>query len=387
MTADSTTWSLILIFLLACVGFVVFYWQRRERWRQKPGEQLYLRALEAMVEEKWREAVRLFQEVIRHDTTHAPSYIRLGQILRRLGRLQKAAAIHKDLTYRSDLPASYRIQAAHELALDLEGLGEIDQALKVLGSHLKDNPVNPDFYPTYIRLLEKTGKWREAGEFYQRYLEANHRSDATMLALYKLQEGESLCEAGDEHSGRVAFKEALKIDPSAREAMLHIAASYIRDNRGEEALEWLNRFLSEEPEKAHLALFLIEQLLFQLGRFSKIEEMLRSAMEKAPHNLALHLAYVELKIKKGEYPEALEWCERCLEQFPDHHTVKLLYLQLLLRMGEHSRALPHLDRMVDTALTRTLSLYCHQCGYQSERLFPRCPQCGSWRSFFSDRRH
>lgn len=390
-TVVHTDYSLLYMFFaaaLAVAGVAAYeWWRATHQPRPQPGfRDYYTEGLKEMLAGRPREAVVALTEAVRSDSDHIDAYLQLATCLRHLGRARRAAQIHIELSIRSDLPPYTLANIFRELALDFEQLGSLEKAFRYLDKSRQLDPANAEDLAVKLRLLERQGKWKEAGDVLRKFASLSGKPDPQRLALYKIEEGHSAADEGKEHDARVVFKEALKTDADAIEAMLCIASSYIREERRDDAFEWLTKFIKEHPDRAQDALPLLESLLFDLGRFGEIETILKAAAAKAPANVNLAHALIEIAVKKGEFGEALELCGRALEASPGAPALKLRQLALMRRRGESAEFDRELEELVDRLTLIGQGYYCFSCGRHSDLLRTRCPSCGNWRSFAGERR-
>jgi len=384
-----TDYSLLWMFLLAALavaGVAYYQWWQKKNSRPEPKRDFYTDGLNLMLDGRLKEAVVSFTEAARHSPDHIDAYLKLGSILRKLGKPRRAAHIHLDLTFRSELPSYTLANVYRELALDLDQTGAYVKALKYLDKSRQLDPSSSDDLSIRRGIFEKQGRWKEAGEALRKQASISGRNDPVMLALYQIEEGNRLQESSKGHDARIIYKEALKTDPAALEAYLGIAASYMQEDRANDAFEWLTRFFKESPDRAQDGLPLLEALLFELGRFDEVETILREALEKAPGNVSLWHVLIELKIKKGEADDALEYCERALENSPHDLGLKLRQLVLLRKKGSAREFEKHLQQIADNLTSTGEEYRCNKCGAQAESLRTHCPECGSWRSYTWERR-
>ncbi len=384
-----TDYSLLWMFLLAALavaGVAAFEWWRKKNSRPAPLRDYYTEGLNQMLDGRLKEAVASFTEAAHRSPDHIDAYLKLGSLLRRLGRPKRASHIHLDLSIRTDLPNYTLANVYRELALDLEQTGTTSKALRHLDKSRQLDPSNGDDLVIRQRIFEKQKRWKEAGEVLRKHITLTGKPDPVKLALYKIEEGLAVQELGKGHDARVLYKEALKTDPTAVEAMLFVAASYIQEDRTDDAFGWLTKFIKESPGRAQDALPLLEGLLFGLGRFDEVEVILREALEKAPTNVALAHAIIALKMKKGEADEALDQCERALETSPADLSLKLRHLVLLRRKGSTKEFEKRLEEIANTLAPVGEGYFCGSCGFHEELFRTHCPSCGSWRSFAWERR-
>jgi|GEM_PF-225621 len=377
-------WAALLLFAVGAAAVIWVIKLIRESRAVVPHD-YYTEGLQLLLEGRLIDAAQKLTEAVRHDTGNIDALLKLADIYRQLGKPRRSAQIHVEMSVRSDLTPQSRSTVYRELALDWMAIGLLDKSFGYLDSAMGLDPSNLENYKVQLRLLEQQERWVDAGETLKTLASLTGRNNPERAALYKIQEGELACSNKDEHQGRIIFKEALKLNPKGSEAVLAIAQSYVRDNREKDAIEWLNRYIEENPETSHLGVAMLGRLLFELGRFSEVESVLRGAIEKAPDNKYLALSLVELLTKKGEYQEALDICNRALESSVDVR-LELHRLRLLRRKKDDSRFDNYLSEVINRLAPSNQNYYCRQCGGQSEQYQNRCTKCGAWSSYSVERR-
>jgi len=385
----ATDFSFLWMFLVAAAAVTAIalyeWWHKREE-RPTPVHDYYAEGLNLIIEGRLKDAARALTEAIHFNTDNSDAYLRLGTVFRELGKPRRAAQIHLELSIRSELPPAKLAQVFRELAIDYEIVQSYDKALKNLDRARRLAPSCPDDLIIRLRILERLNRWKEAGESLKKLSQLTGQGDAVKAALYKIEEGLATCADKKEHDGRILFKDALRLDPNACEAKLCIAASYIREQRHDDAFEWLTTFVKEYPDRAQDAFNLLEGLLFDLGRFSEVESILKVAAEKAPRNVYLTLALVDLAEKKGELEEALELCERGIEASHGDLTLQMKRLAIHRRLDRIGEVEKGISEIVERISPMGQGYHCNKCGAASETLMTHCPECGEFRSYSLDRR-
>ena len=107
---------------------------------------------------------------------------------------------------------------------------------------------------------------------------------------------------GNLEAARAAYGEALRTEPSNRDALLGLAAVALREGRPREAAGGYHTLLKLNPrdEAARAGLMAVEAAGDPAGREGQVREMLRSA----PDSAALHANLGGLYSQQGRWPEA-----------------------------------------------------------------------------------
>jgi lipopolysaccharide biosynthesis regulator YciM len=58
--------------------------------------------------------------------------------------------------------------------------------------------------------------------------------------------------------------------------------------------------------------------------------------------------------------------------------LKVEYIKILIEVGKVEEALLHTKNLLNTLHSSLTRHYCSQCGYNSDDIFWRCPQCHNW---------
>ena len=65
-------------------------------------------------------------------------------------------------------------------------------------------------------------------------------------------------------------------------------------------------------------------------------------------------------------------------QYGQNESLKAEYIKILIDLGKNEEALKHTSDLLNN-LNRSLTRhYCGQCGFNSDSIFWRCPQCREW---------
>ena len=92
--------------------------------------QLYVRALNCMLDGNKEKAMDYLKQSVRLDTNNIDAYLKLGILYRELGQASRAYRIHRELTVRPQLPKSVKVDILKHIVLDLIDLKDYKKALQ-----------------------------------------------------------------------------------------------------------------------------------------------------------------------------------------------------------------------------------------------------------------
>ncbi len=333
------------VVIAAAVIILVIRMRNKKRAGNRENDP-YIEGLNYIIAGNRTGAARSFTKAIRDNTGNLDAYLKLGILYRQSDKADKAAQIHRELTIRSNLPKSRLSQVYRELAQDFEHIGKYSTALKYIESAREAEPMDIGNYWIKLRILEKLQRWDEAVQVHKELTSLAESTDHDREAQLHIKWGKKLDTDEQGHEGRLRYKKALKIKPGSVEARLALAESYILEDRLDDAMEWLQDIVANYTSQADKALPVLEKLLYEQGRFSEIEAILKNASQKEPGNVALMVSLVDILEKKGSYEEASQVCDRVLEENPTNTALLLRRLRIMKRFWDEGVFDRELDRII-----------------------------------------
>ncbi len=380
---DFTVVSYVIV--IAALAFLAMY-----LFRKKPGAALdqsaadYTEGLNLLLAGEREAALKRFRDAVTKNSRNVDAYLKIGDILRETGQVERAINVHKYLTVRSGLSQKQREEIMHSLAKDYEQAREFDKGLEVLNKVLEENKHAVWAQEMKLKFFELKEEWDNAFQAYKELRKNRGESKNGRLALYRVQEGLQLIRSGKEREARTRFKDAIKIDPSSPPAYIYLADSYRRENRNSDALQVLKEFVERVPSQSYLAFERIKDLLFEGGVFGEIENVYLEIIEIQPNNLMARLALAEIYEKKGELEKAIATCQDVMEKDASNEIARKHLVRLYHKAGDDEKSVRQALDLIDDSLKHKQMFKCKECGYQANEPFWRCPQCLEWETFIKN---
>ena len=342
----------------------------------------YIKALNALIEGNMDEAIRLFYNSVRQNTENIDAYIRLGDIFRQQGKVEKAIKVHRELLVRRNLSQHSRNQIRRSLVTDYVSSKAYDKALDTLKELFANDPKDRWAKRQQLYVHEAQQDWENAFKTLKTLskLEGN-KVVHKQLALYKVEVAQLHFKNSREKDGRIVLREAMKIDADCPPAYIYLGDSYVREERYSDASKVWVEFLSRIPGKSHLVIDRLQEVLYATGTYSEIERILDELSEKSPDNVDVSLTLSDIRARKGDLSGAIRLCEAILESNPDSQLARLKLIRLYSQNGKPEKALGMALELTDKSTTVEKKFLCSNCQYESSSPLWHCPQCGAWNSF------
>ncbi|NIU94119.1 tetratricopeptide repeat protein [candidate division KSB1 bacterium] len=337
----------------------------------------YAEGLNLLLEGNREVALKKLKEAVSKDSNNVDAYLKIGDILREMGQIERAINVHKYLTVRSGLTFKQRSDILWSLTKDYESAKEYDKALGVVNKVLAEDKNMRWAKEMKVQLHEQKEEWENAFQAYKQLHKKNGRKSGR-LALYRVQQGMQFIENGHEKEAQNCFRDAIKIDPTTPPAYIYLADSYRRESRKRDALKVLKEFVERVPNQSYLAFERIQQLLYEGGVFGEIENLYLDIIRTQPNNLMARLALIEIYEKKGEIEKAIDTSLEVLEQEPTNKQAKKYLVKLYHKTGANDKAVQEALDIIEQSLKQKEFFKCKLCGYESEEPFWRCPECLEW---------
>ncbi|MFQ5648873.1 MAG: tetratricopeptide repeat protein [bacterium] len=309
----------------------------------------YAEGLNLLLCGKKDEALKKLRQTVAKDSQNIDAYLKIGDILRELGQVERAINVHKYLTVRSGLSLKQQQNILHSLAEDYRAAQQFDKALNVINKVLEQDRHVLWALEMKLALYEAKEDWPRAFQTYKDLRQKNGELKNDRLALYKVQEGLKLLKSQHEKEAQSRFKDAIKIAPNCPPGYIYLADSYIKEERKSDALSVLKQFVEKVPSQSFLAFERIKELLYEGGVYGEIENLYLDIIKTQPDNLMARLALAENYEKKGETDKAIATCLSVLEKEAENKTAKSHLVRLYHKSGDSTEALRIALELIDEA--------------------------------------
>ena len=375
----------VIILAAMALGGTFMYLSRRGQIQpQKPDPTQYVEGLKAVLRGQDEQAFIKLKEAVSLDTNNVDAYIRMGNILRRGKKPEQALQIHRDLTFRQNLPGDVKQEILIALYHDFMELKDESSALKAIGEVLEMNASDRFALSARLRAHEKAGEWKEAAAVRRRLDKLDGQDSGHMLALYKLFEGDDLNRQNDRHRARLFYKEAIHLDKACLAAYLAIGDSYYTENRLEDALRYWTKVITLKPDLGHLVFDRLKKGFFEVGRYGEYADALTGLLQACPDHLTARLELAYFLEKKGEMDAARDHYTTALDNHTDSMLAKLGLYRLNRALGKREAADGIFKQIMKMAARKETGRYhCRSCGLETETIAWQCPRCKAVDSFDS----
>jgi lipopolysaccharide biosynthesis regulator YciM len=370
----------IIVVVLIAASALFMSLQRRTR-KLRPEASPYTDGLNLLVNGDLTQAAQKFREAAQQDTSNVDAYLRLGNIYRDTGNVQRAIKIHNELTLRSNLTPAQRLEVYKMLALDYLKAENVIRALEYVDMLLSQNKKDHWALDLKRTLLEQRKDFHGAFELEKKVQDLDGIIKPERLALMKAQEGIELYQQGKGRDARLRFREAIKILPGCAPAYLYWAESYIKEERVQDAVNVWGKFIKANPSKAYLAFKKMESVLFDLGRFGEMEQYYRNVLENQPGNVHAIVALARLLFKMGESTAALDTLKEGLERNPDSLWIRRNLILIYAELKATDEVVALAQDVLERVMTEEYRFKCNNCGRVTNEPTWFCPVCKSWDSY------
>lgn len=316
------------------------------------------------------------------------TYFALGGLFRSNGEIEKAISIHRSLIARNNISESTRIRALKELAIDFDKGGFVDLAIDTYKDVLKINRDGTDVVQALCRIYEDIEEWDEAYKYRLLLSKVANENQSETISHILVQKAKLLLEAGRFSECVEILDDAFKFAPSVSAQILRLKLFIILGNM-EDAKVLLLEILKEHPMYASFVFVsLTEQSNYGPDfnsdsyntRLKTLKELFLSLNDKdllsSPSVILskVRLLKDENKIENA-YEILQEWMQNNRAQ---NEVLKVEFIKILIELGRTGEAMQHVSTLLENLHHSLTRHYCSQCGYNSDNIFWRCPQCHEW---------
>lgn len=371
---------LLYFFIRDTKRFITNRQYLKKQKREMKIQELYSKALNAILADNEEEAKTTLEEILEIEPSHIDSLLRLGDIAAGEEDLQKALNYYKKA--RDVEPKN--IEVLFSLARIMEKMGRDSEALLYLDEIIDIDSDNLTALYMKRSLLEKKGNLEEIIYAQKQIIKSEHNEkdrerEQKVLVGYKYEQGRLSLEEGEIEKAKRTFRTVIRVDKGFVPAYLGYAESLLREDKTEEAINFLEKAF--EDTSSMIILARLEDLLINVGDPGRLIRFYRNIISREPQNHVVRFflgkLFYRLEMLDDAY-DTLITVDAAGNRFPELHQ---LLGNIYLRRNQCEMAVKEFKKVLDMKSTLRLPYCCSRCGYSSLEWSGRCPSCKNWNSY------
>ncbi|MBF0365369.1 MAG: hypothetical protein HQK50_07345 [Oligoflexia bacterium] len=350
---------------------------------------IFLNATQYLISGNRDLAIKEFLNAMDLNRETIETYFALGGLFRSNGEIEKAVSIHRSLMAKDNISDLTRLRALKELAIDFDKGGFIDKAIETYKDVLKIGRDQPDVILALCRIFEDIEDWDEAYSYRLMLSKVANQNQSETISHLLVQKAKQLFENTNYAESMEVLDDAFKFAPSVSAKILRLKLYLVVGNI-EDAKTLLLEVLRERPMYTSFIFLSLSEGLSEkeseksrelyLLRLKSIKALFLSMQDKDLDNSpSVILSKIRLlkdeKMLSDAYDTIREWMKNSKVS---NEVLKIEYVKLLIEMGREQEALKEVVPLLDSMHHSFTRHYCSQCGYNSDNIFWRCPQCREW---------
>lgn len=346
---------------------------------------IFLNATQYLIDGNKDLAIKEFLNAVDLNRETIDTYFALGGLFRSNGEIEKAISIHRSLIARESISESTRLQALKELALDFDKGGFIDKAVETYKDVLKINRDQQDVIQSLCRIFEDVEDWDQAYSYRIMLSKVGQENQSETISHILVQKAKMLFEQGQYKACAEELEDAFRFAPSVSAKILRIRLFLIL-GKLEDANIVLLELLKEHPM---YATFIFVSLEVFNPKLPQAEDYRARLTQLKNYFLTLNdsdlmtspsvvLSKIRLLKDQQKTDEAFELLDTWMKNHGHSDVLKVEYIKILIEVGKVEEALHHTKSLLNNLHSSLTRHYCSQCGYNSDEIFWRCPQCHNW---------
>ena len=332
-------------------------------------------------------AIREFLNAVDINRETIDTYFALGGLFRSNGEIEKAISIHRSLIARENISESVRLRALKELALDFDKGGFLDKAIETYKDVLKINRDQYEVIQSLCRIYEDLEDWEQAYNYRIMLSKVGHENQAETISHILVQKAKIAFEKGEFKKCHEDLDDAFRFAPSVSAKILRLKL-FLADGDLEGAKTLLVELLKEHPMYASFIFVSLEEgfrgdentMEGYKARLGMLRDFFLDLDDKELLEIpSVILSKVRLLKEAGRSISAHEILKDWMGTHPQSTEVmKAEYIKLLIELERYEEAVENTKDLLENLHQSLTKHFCSQCGYNSDSIFWRCPQCHEW---------
>lgn len=346
---------------------------------------IFLNATQYLIEGNKDLAIKEFLNAVDLNRETIETYFALGGLFRSNGEIEKAISIHRSLIARENISESTRLLALKELALDFDKGGFIDKAIETYKDVLKINRDQQDVIHSLCRIYEDIEDWDQAYNYRIMLSKVGQENQSETISHILVQKAKALFEQGQFKACAEELEDAFRFAPSVSAKILRLKLFLVL-GKMEDANGVLLELLKEHPMYATFIFVSLDNFnnkLPQKEEYSQRLELLREYFlglndVDLMNSPSVVLSKIRLLKDLNKTGDAFDLLDGWMKNHGHSDVLKVEFIKILIEVGKNEEALLHTKSLLNNLHSSLSRHYCSQCGYNSDEIFWRCPQCHNW---------
>lgn len=347
---------------------------------------IFLNATQYLISGNKDLAIKEFLSAVDLNRETIETYFALGGLFRSNGEIDKAIHIHRSLIARESISESTRLKALKELAVDFDKGGFIEKAIDTYKDVLKINRDQYEVIQSLCRIYEDIEDWDQAYHYRVMLSKVGHENQAETISHILVQKAKILFEQGDLAQCAEDLEDAFRFAPSVSAKILRLKIFLARGDI-EQSRSLFIELLKEHPMyTSFIMVSLNEGMKSDSAMVEKYQTTLQSLkdifldMEDVDllSSPSVILSKIRLLKEVSRSADAFEVLENWSKDNVSNEVLKVEHIKLLIELGKKDEAVHSTKELLDNLHQTLTRHYCRECGYDSDEMFWRCPQCHTW---------
>lgn len=346
---------------------------------------IFLNATQYLIEGNKDLAIKEFLNAVDLNRETIDTYFALGGLFRSNGEIEKAISIHRSLIARESISESTRLMALKELALDFDKGGFIDKAVETYKDVLRINRDQQDVIHSLCRIYEDIEDWDQAYNYRIMLSKVGQENQSETISHILVQKAKALFDKGQFKACAEELEDAFRFAPSVSAKILRLRLFLVL-GKMEDANGLLMELLKEHPMYATFIFVSLDQFNPKLQQIDQYKERLNQLKDyflgindiDLMNSPSVVLSKIRLLKDLKKTSDAFHLLDDWMKNQGQSDVLKIEYIKILIDIGKTEEALSHTKSLLNNLHSSLTRHYCSQCGYNSDEIFWRCPQCHSW---------
>ncbi len=370
--------TILIIIIIALIAFIIYFYFRPRKMRV-PANIPYLESLIAELDNNVELAIKKLKEALNIDTNLVNGYIRLGNLYRKKGDIERAIKIHQSLTVRPTLRKEEEIKIYFSLVQDYLESNRPHRAIAFLREILKIDKNEKNARELLVKIYEDLQSYQDCIALSEEYeqLVDNQRFAYYHAVLANIR----LSESDEDREERIKeasglLKKALRIKSDSVSALYYTAEFYKNSGDLKKAKDYYLKLLEFQPDFAFMVLNDLEKVAYETGTFEQIIPLYEKIFKQNPKNFTVGFALANLYEKKNEIEQARDIYRKISELYPEAILPRIYLMKLSTDTKAIKKELTEIEKML------SLNNYvCKKCGNKIKKFTFLCSNCRSIESY------